>query len=76
MSERRAAHPTGQAYHLAQLCVDAGLPAPTPEYRFHATRRWRFDYAFVQQKIAVEVEGGVWANVRLSLCNFQTEGKS
>ena len=22
------------------------LPGPVPEYRFHPTRRWRFDYAW------------------------------
>ena len=37
------------------------LPLPTPEYKFCKERRWRFDYAFVKQKIAVEQEGGVWA---------------
>jgi very-short-patch-repair endonuclease len=30
------------------------------EYRFHPERRWRFDYALPEHKIAVEVEGGIW----------------
>jgi very-short-patch-repair endonuclease len=34
--------------------------APDREYRFDPARRWRFDFAFVGQKIAIEVEGGVW----------------
>ena len=34
------------------------------EYRFHPTRRWRFDYALPQHKVAVEVEGGVWTGGR------------
>lgn len=27
------------------------------EYRFHPTRRWRFDVAFPSAKVAVEIEG-------------------
>lgn len=36
------------------------LPAPVTEFRFHESRRWRFDYAWPDQKVALEVEGGVW----------------
>lgn len=28
-----------------------------PEYKFHETRRWRFDWAFPAKKIAIEIEG-------------------
>ncbi len=41
-----------------------GLPLPTPEYRFHASRRWRFDYAWPDQRVALEVDGGVWTRGR------------
>lgn len=27
------------------------------EHRFHATRRWRFDFAFPSQKLAIEIDG-------------------
>jgi very-short-patch-repair endonuclease len=37
-----------------------GLPPPEREYRFHATRRWRFDFCFPDMKLAIEVEGGTW----------------
>lgn len=34
------------------------------EYRFHPIRKWRFDAAYPEQKIAFEVEGGTWAGGR------------
>jgi len=34
------------------------------EYRFHPPRRWRFDFAWTLQQIAVEIEGGTWAKSR------------
>jgi len=34
------------------------------EYKFHPTRKWRFDYAIPKFKIAVEIEGGVWVKGR------------
>lgn len=34
------------------------LPKPAREYRFHPERRWRFDFAWPQRKVALEVEGG------------------
>lgn len=47
-------------YYVAQLCVAQGLPEPRAEFEFHPVRRWRFDYAWPAQKIAVEIDGGVW----------------
>jgi very-short-patch-repair endonuclease len=38
----------------------ARLPAPEAEYRFAAPRRWRFDYAWPQHLVALEVDGGTW----------------
>lgn len=35
-----------------------------PEYRFHPVRRWRFDFANPEFKIAIEYEGGVWRRGR------------
>jgi hypothetical protein len=38
-----------------------GLDEPTPEYVFAPPRKWRLDFAFVPQHVAVEVEGNAWA---------------
>ena len=34
------------------------------EYKFHPVRKWRFDYAFTEYMVAVEVDGGVWTGGR------------
>lgn len=41
-----------------------GLPDPRSEYRFAQGRRWRFDHAWVAERVALEIEGGVWTNGR------------
>lgn len=51
---------------VVALWQEAGLPVPLREYRFHPVRRWRFDYAFLAQKVAVEVDGGIWVRGRHS----------
>ena len=37
---------------------------PVAEYKFHETRKWRFDFAFPASLVALEVEGGVWTGGR------------
>jgi hypothetical protein len=39
-----------------ELC---NLPQVRAEYEFHPTRKWRFDYAWIKDKIALEIDGGV-----------------
>ena len=41
-----------------------GLPSPEAEVLFHPTRKWRFDYAWPDQKIALEVHGATHNNGR------------
>lgn len=42
----------------------AGLPIPVREYRFAKPRRWRFDFAWPDERLAVECEGGVYSRGR------------
>ena len=34
------------------------------EHRFHPVRKWRFDFAWLDKSIAVEIEGGTWSRGR------------
>ncbi len=49
---------------LIGLCRAAGLPVPVAEHRFAPPRRWRFDYAWPEQKVAVEIDGGAFVQGR------------
>lgn len=46
---------------FAWQCVAYHLPEPKREWRFMKNRRWRFDFAWPEQKLAVEIQGGTWA---------------
>lgn len=51
--------------HVFQtICVGAGLPKPEAEYVFAPPRKWRFDWAFVAEKVALEIDGGAWIGGR------------
>ena len=49
---------------FASLCKKETGVECVKEYKFHPVRKWRFDYAFVEKKVAVEVDGGVWIGGR------------
>lgn len=59
---------TGNRYHpvVAAFCRECDWPEPVAEYRFHASRKWRFDLAWPAQKVAAEVNGGVFVAGRHS----------
>ncbi len=40
--------------------IGGDIPSPEPEYRFHPSRKWRFDFAWPRHLVAVELEGGVY----------------
>jgi hypothetical protein len=66
MAAQGCRHDGGQGVKAVfpQFCKAMGLPPPVPEHRFHPDRKWRFDYAWPEIKVALEVEGGVWSGGR------------
>ena len=43
------------------LAAVEGFPPAEPDYVFHHRRRWQLDRAWPRERIAVELEGGVWS---------------
>lgn len=60
--ERARADAKRESFYTALLLWK--LPRPVAEHRFHETRDWRFDYAWVAQRVALEVDGGAFASGR------------
>lgn len=51
-----------QAMFIAR-CKAHGLPEPIPEFKFHPSRDWRFDYLF-SETVAMEIEGGLYGRCK------------
>ena len=43
-----------------RMFADDNMNQYQREHRFDAARRWRFDYAWPSQRVAVEIDGGQW----------------
>ena len=50
-------------FFLALLAMRK-LPEPVQEFKFHPSRKWRMDFAWPDQRIGLEVEGGIWSGGR------------
>lgn len=61
---RRKAQAEALAKTWEQQLMAHEVPPYVKEYRFNPPRRWRFDYAWVDLLLAVEIEGGVWVSGR------------
>lgn len=49
---------------FALMWDDLGGPALERQYRFHPVRRWRADFAHLESKTLIEIDGGVWVRGR------------
>ena len=61
---KQAAGPSKRVAKPAKTHIFPGLPPAVMEYRFAAPRKWAFDYAWVDEMVALEVEGGAWTQGR------------
>lgn len=39
---------------------------PVEQHCFHESRKWRFDFAWPEDKVAVELEGGTWSRKKMA----------
>lgn len=63
-SRLRSSQPVNWSVVLLEQIRLSQLPEPLLEYRFHANRRWRFDFCWKPQLVACEVEGGIWMQTK------------
>lgn len=49
---------------LAWQIKVARLPEPQREFRFLPSRRFRFDFCWLDRRIALEIDGGIWTGGR------------
>jgi very-short-patch-repair endonuclease len=49
---------------IEAFCKQSRIAPPVPEFRFHPVRKWRFDFAWPALRVALEIEGGVYAKGR------------
>lgn len=47
-----------------------GLPAPVTELEFHPVRHWRFDFAWPNHNLALEIEGGIFRRKGAVKCRY------
>jgi very-short-patch-repair endonuclease len=55
----------GKATKINSLMWEVhGILMRIEEFKFHPMRKWRFDFAWPEKRVAVEIEGGVWTRGR------------
>ena len=66
-SRKRPSGPSKLEQSFALQCKADKLPEPRwgkDELLFHPTRKWRFDFAWEEYKVAVEAEGGTFTHMQ------------
>ena len=62
MAKTKVVSNTASPTDLFQKLIMAEVPGVevVKEHIFHWTRKWRFDYAIPDLKVAIEIDGAVW----------------
>ena len=60
LRHRATTHASRLETKFALYWQSLGGPALEREFRFHAERKWRADFAHVESRTLVEVEGGIF----------------
>ena len=55
---------SADAETFCKFCEELGLAKPVTELKFDPARSWRFDFAWPETRVALEVEGGGWIGGR------------
>jgi hypothetical protein len=56
---------TGRRYEdFPAACIEHGIFEPVEEFRFHPSRKWRFDFAWPESATGLEIDGGIWTRGR------------
>lgn len=58
----------GDLWGTFLVVTQAGFAHPKPEYEFHPTRKWRFDWCWPDQRVALERHGGDFRPVNCPGC--------
>lgn len=45
---------------IMAFCESKGFPCPQPEYRFALPRKFAFDFAWPERRLALEIEGAIF----------------
>lgn len=61
-AKARAPHEASEVEErfLEMIKGDPSLPIPVAELYFHEDVGWRLDFAWLNEKVAVELQGGIW----------------
>lgn len=62
-AQKKAKRDKWQQAYLLQV-KQAGLPKPTEEYQAIPGRKFRWDFAWSECLILIEIQGGIWSNAK------------